>query len=165
MKRLIMINGTMGVGKTAASKELLALLPNCAFLDGDWCWDMNPFVVNSETKNMVVDNIVYVLNNFLKCSVYENIVFCWVMHEEYIMDQILSRLNLMDAVVHKISLVCSEQALTKRLSGDVERGIRTADIIPRSVSRLRNYASMDTIKIDVSKITANEAAQQILMQI
>lgn len=76
MKRLFLINGTMGVGKTATGKELLDLLPNCAFLDGDWCWDMNPFVVNQETKSMVEDNIVYILNNFLKCSVYENIVFC-----------------------------------------------------------------------------------------
>jgi len=22
------------------------------FLDGDWCWDMSPFIVNDETKNM-----------------------------------------------------------------------------------------------------------------
>jgi len=38
MKNLIFINGTMGVGKTTTSKILLKLLPECVFLDGDWCY-------------------------------------------------------------------------------------------------------------------------------
>jgi len=44
MKNLIFINGTMGVGKTATSRELQKLLSNCVFLDGDWCWDMSPLL-------------------------------------------------------------------------------------------------------------------------
>ncbi len=35
MKKLILINGTMGVGKTATSNALLQLLPQSVFLDGD----------------------------------------------------------------------------------------------------------------------------------
>ena len=46
----------MGVGKTTVSKELKNRLQKSVFLDGDWCWDMNPFVVNDETKAMVMDN-------------------------------------------------------------------------------------------------------------
>ncbi len=34
---------------------------------------------------MVIENICFLLNNFIKCSAYENIVFCWVMHEQSIM--------------------------------------------------------------------------------
>ncbi len=54
MKNFIVINGTMGVGKTATGKQLQKLLPNCVFLDGDWCWDASPFIVNEETKAMVL---------------------------------------------------------------------------------------------------------------
>ena len=43
MKRLYMLCGAMGVGKTATGLALRDSLPNCAFLDGDWCWDMHPF--------------------------------------------------------------------------------------------------------------------------
>jgi broad-specificity NMP kinase len=50
MKNLIFINGTMGVGKTTTSLELKKILPKCVFLDGDWCWDMSPFIVTEETK-------------------------------------------------------------------------------------------------------------------
>ena len=37
MKTLYFINGAMGVGKTAVSRALQKMLPDCAFLDGDWC--------------------------------------------------------------------------------------------------------------------------------
>ena len=35
MKKLFLIGGTMGVGKTAVSQELKRILPHAAFLDGD----------------------------------------------------------------------------------------------------------------------------------
>ena len=161
MKNLIFINGTMGVGKTATGKELQKLLPNCAFLDGDWCWDMLPFIVNDETKNMVVDNISYLLNNFISCSVFENIVFCWVMHEQGIIDNILYRLDKYNCKLYEFSLVCSEQTLISRIKKDIELGRRTEDVIERSISRLKSYFEMDTVKIDVSKISAKEAAKII----
>lgn len=49
-KRLIVINGTMGVGKTSVSEQLKILMPKAVMLDGDWCWSADPFTVNSETK-------------------------------------------------------------------------------------------------------------------
>lgn len=100
MKNFILIGGPMGVGKTAASRLLQRQLPGCAFLDGDWCWDMRPFVVTDETRAMVMDNICHVLGNFLRCSVFENIVFCWVMHEQSILDELLSRLDTAGWQVH-----------------------------------------------------------------
>lgn len=49
MKRLYLIGGAMGVGKTAACRELQNRLERSVFLDGDWCWDMRPFQVTAET--------------------------------------------------------------------------------------------------------------------
>lgn len=161
MKNLIFINGTMGVGKTTISKELQKLLPNCIFLDGDWCWDMSPFIVTDETKKMVLDNISYLLNNFISCSEYKNIIFCWVMHEESILNDVLSRLNKDDCMLHKFSIVCSEQTLISRITKDINQGIRKNDVIERSIPRLNNYFEMDTKKIDVSHISAKEAAEII----
>lgn len=161
MKNLIFINGTMGVGKTTISKELQKLLPNCIFLDGDWCWDMSPFIVTDETKKMVLDNITHLLNNFISCSEYKNIIFCWVMHEESILDDVLSRLNKDDCIIHKFSIVCSEQTLISRITKDINQGVRKNDVIERSVPRLKNYFQMDTQKIDVNHISAKEAAEKI----
>jgi len=161
MKNLIFINGTMGVGKTTTSKILLKLLPDCVFLDGDWCWYADPFVVNDETNRMMLNNTGYLLNSFLDCSAYKNIIFSWVMHLDSIIDDILSLIKREDYTLHKFSLICSEEALTKRLQKDVDDGVRENGIIERTLRRIPNYYSMDTIKIDVSEITPNQAAHDI----
>ncbi len=44
-------------------------------------------------------------------------------------------------------------------------GIRTEDVINRSISRLKNYFQMDTEKVDVSNISAKEAAEIIFKHI
>ena len=115
MKTLYLIGGTMGVGKTTLCRELNTRLANSVFLDGDWCWYMDPFTVNDETKTMVMDNICYLLNNFLKCSTIENVVFCWVMHEQGILDDLLSRLNLKDCRVAVLQNQPGNQVIQKPL--------------------------------------------------
>ena len=124
MKTLYMIGGTMGVGKTTVCQQLKRNLPNSVFLDGDWCWDASPFQVTDETKSMVIDNICYLLNNFLKCSAYENIIFCWVMHEQSIIHSILEKLDTKNCAVNCISLIANEKSLRDRLSSDIARDVR-----------------------------------------
>lgn len=161
MKILYLIGGTMGVGKTAVSQQLKIDLPNSVFLDGDWCWDASPFQVTEETKAMVTDNICYLLNNFLRCSAYENIIFCWVMHEQFIIDSIVERLNTEGCKIICISLMTDEETLRKRLEKDVKAGIRTEDVIERSVARISKYQCLNTIKID----TVNKSIQQVADEI
>lgn len=162
MKKLIIINGTMGVGKTTTCLELQKLLPRNVFLDGDWCWMMEPFIVNDETKAMVMDNISHLLNNFIKCQEYENIIFCWVMHEQSIIDELLSKLDMQNCKEYIFSLVCTEDALVQRLEKDVADNKRAEDVITRSIPRLEKYKLINSIKIDVSNITPAEAAHCII---
>lgn len=163
MKTLYLIGGTMGVGKTTVSQQLKKELTDSVFLDGDWCWDASPFQVNEETKAMVVRNICYLLNSFLHCSVYENIIFCWVMHEQSIIDSILEKLDIDNCEVKRISLIADESNLRRRLTADVTRGARTADIIDRSVARMSMYRTLDTIKVDTSNKTVQVIADEIMM--
>ncbi|MCI2161862.1 MAG: AAA family ATPase [Oscillospiraceae bacterium] len=162
MKNVFLIGGTMGVGKTTTCQIIKNKLNNCAFLDGDWCWDMHPFQVTDETKQMVIENICFLLNNFIKCSAYENIVFCWVMHEQSIIDDIISRLDTVNCKTHLISLVCDKQALFSHLKKDIDAGIRTEDVIRRSMDRMPLYENLSTHKVDVSKINAEQAANIII---
>ncbi len=161
MKNLIFINGTMGVGKTATSRELQKILAPSVFLDGDWCWNMEPFIVTDETKKMVTGNICYMLNSFLGCTEFQNIIFCWVMDRQAIIDSILEKINLKEVRYYLFTLTASEEALRKRLNVDISRGIRTADILERSCGRLPLYEETDSVKIDVSNISVKEAAETI----
>jgi predicted ABC-type ATPase len=161
MKNLIIVGGTAGVGKTTTCRELQKILPRNVFLDGDWCWDMRPFVVTGETKRMVESNIAHLLSNFLDCSEYENVIFCWVLYEQKILDGLIARLNHNGHRIHCFSLVSNKQALSERLSHDIAGGKREPDIIERSVARIPLYDALDTVKIDVSNISPTDAAKRI----
>ncbi|WP_290137642.1 AAA family ATPase [uncultured Dubosiella sp.] len=132
MKTLWLIGGPMGIGKTTVGQALKKKLDRAVFLDGDWCWDADPFVVNEETKTMVMQNIAFLLAQFLRCTAYENIVFSWVMDEQEIIDSIVDAVSYKEAVrIAAFSLVGSEKCLTKRLEKDIANGIRQPDIVAR----------------------------------
>lgn len=160
-KTLYLVGGPMGIGKTTVCQQLKRDLPCSVFLDGDWCWDADPFQVTEETRAMVLDNICHLLDNFLRCSVYENVIFCWVMHEQSIIDTILSRLDTADCVVKCVSLVADEAELRSRLEKDIGRGLRTSDVIERSLARLPMYRSLDTQRIDTGGMTVQTIADTI----
>lgn len=65
MKTLLLLNGPMGVGKSAVCRALSGRITPSVYLDGDWCWSMNPFRVTDETREMVMDNITAMLSRFL----------------------------------------------------------------------------------------------------
>ena len=96
---------------------------------------------------------------------YENVIFCWVMHKQNILNEVLSRLNKDGCILYKFSIVCSEQSLIARITKDIKQKIRNKDVIERSVPRLKNYFEMDTQKIDVSNISAKKTAEIIYTRV
>ncbi len=161
MKQLYLIGGTMGVGKTVVSQCLKARLARSVFLDGDWCWDMHPFQVTEQTRQMVMENIAFLLNNFLHCAAFDHVIFCWVLHEQAIWDDLLARLDTCGCQVHRIALVCRADVLRPRLARDVAAGRRSADVIARSLPRLPLYDRLDAVRLDVSDRSPEQAAEQI----
>ena len=162
MKRVYLIGGPMGVGKTTVCRELQKRLYRSVFLDGDWCWDANPFQVTEETKAMVTENICFLLNNFLRCSAYDHVIFCWVLHQQEILDGLLSRVDTRSCAVRAVSLTASPEALAARIEADIRAGRREPDALERSLSYLPRYAALSTEKLDVSRLTPEETAERIL---
>lgn len=160
-KRLYMIGGPMGVGKTAACRRLQQLLDRSVFLDGDWCWDAHPFQVTEETREMVLENIAFLLNSFLRCSAYDHVIFCWVLHRREIWADLLRRLTEPYAL-RAVSLVCGPEALRSRLEGDIRAGVRQPDAVDRSLAYLPLYDALDVRRLDVTDLTPQAAAERIL---
>ncbi len=161
MKRLYLIGGPMGVGKTAVCQELKRLTAPSVFLDGDWCWDMEPFQVTAETKAMVQENIAFLLGQFLRCSAYETVIFCWVMHQREIIQELLARLPLEGVEVRAVSLLATAETLQARIGKDVAAGLRTWDVLERSLQRLPLYQDLPTEKLWVDDLTPQQAAQRL----
>ena len=163
MKTLYLIGGPMGVGKTTVCQQLKKELPDSVFLDGDWCWDADPFQVTEETKRMVLENICFLLNQFLRCSAYENVIFCWVLDRQAVIDEICLALDLKNCTVRSVSLLAGAAQLRARLEADVAAGKRTADVVGRSLARLPLYPALHTIQIDPDGKSVRAVVREIMV--
>lgn len=161
MKNLWIVNGTMGAGKSAVGEELAKILPDNAYLDGDWCWNVRPFFVNERAKERILDHICLILGNYLKEPSLKNIIFTWVLHDWTVTQTILSGLPLENVNVRAFTLTLSEKTLRARLMKDVAEHKRTADVIERSVARLPLYENMPAQKISAETLSPAEIAKKI----
>ena len=147
----------MGIGKSTICNQLNQDLDHSVFLDGDWCWNMDPFIVNKNKKNMVLDNITHCLNNFIHTPGIENIIFCWVMHKQDIINQIIQKLDTEGVDIHLISLICEKEELIKRML--IDR--RDNQTIRKSLQYLELYKDLDTQKIDVTTLDVQKTIDKI----
>ena len=161
MKHLLLIGGPMGVGKSAVCRELLELLEPGVYLDGDWCWNMRPFLVTAETRAMVLDNITAMLTRFLRCPELQYVIFGWVMHQQEILDTICARVPLDGVDVLRISLTAKPATLRRRLEADVAAGLRKEDVIGRSLAYLPLYRELETVKVPTDHLSPAGVAAKI----
>ncbi len=157
MKKLILVGGPMGIGKTTISNVLQTSLKPSVWLDGDWCWQMNPWDFSHENKMMVIDNITHILTNYINHTYFKYIIFSWVMHKQSIIDQLLEQLPTEKIDVISLSLICSKEELKQRMLKD----LRTNELIQTSIERLPLYKQLDTILIDTDKKDIEIVVKQI----
>lgn len=164
MQKVIFISGTMGSGKTTISRLCNEKLSRSVWLDGDWCWMMSPFQVQDQTKAMVMDNIVYLLNQFLAQACFDHVLFSWVMDQPESVQQIYNRLQGNFTFYH-FTLLPSSTQLRRQLQQDIDRGLRTADCIPQSLSRLTHYDLIESEKIKVNGQSPETITREILSRL
>ncbi|HOA14942.1 MAG TPA: AAA family ATPase [Bacillota bacterium] len=159
MKKLIVVSGTMGVGKTATCKVLYKMAPRSAWLDGDWCWLMNPWDMSDENKAMAMGNISTVLCSYLYNSTFSNVIFSWVLHKKETIDDLLGRLSGRPYELHAYSLVCTPEELARRMRMDGRDPMQ----IKASSDRLQLYHDIGWPVVDTTGMSAEETAREIFM--
>ncbi|MCD8205687.1 MAG: AAA family ATPase [Clostridia bacterium] len=158
-KTMYIIGGTLGVGKSSVSEKLRHILPASVYLDGDWCWDMFPMQVTNETRDMVFENICHILNNFLRCSVVESIIFSWYLPQKEMIDKILSGLDYEPERVVEVILTCDKKVLEKRLKKELKCGVRTdSELVEKGLELVPMYEKLDIKKVDTSHLSPYDAA-------
>jgi len=156
-KKLVLVGGPMGVGKSAVCRSLYKRLHKAVWLDGDWCWMMNPWNFCEENRRMVEDNIVFLLRNFLLNSTFDYVIFDWVLHREEIVSTILDRLSEAEYRLYRVVLVCSERELRARMTRDHRDDIS----IESSVARLGMFLATNALTIDTTDLGVEETAGRI----
>ena len=159
--KVIILNGPMGVGKTAVGKYIADHTPGTAFIDGDWCLDIHPFVGNRETKTMAVDNILHMIENYKNCSECKMIVLVWLMDNEWVYNSIIDGIKKLELEIKSVTLTCGRTALTERWHNDKTCPWRTDDWLKISTDSLDYFSSLDNT-LDTSSLSIKEVAEKII---
>lgn len=160
-KDLVFVRGAMGVGKSTVARRVADSLPRSAFLDGDWCWQLNPFEPTEEDREMVLRNIGYLLDSFMRNSRIDTVVLCWVAHEQWIVDAVVGALTVPHRV-HAFSLTASATALVERLDADVTAGLRRPEGLTAALERRAQFEHGDAHVIDTTDRSADDVAHRVL---
>ena len=157
----IILNGPMGVGKTTVGKYIADKYPGTAFIDGDWCMDLHPFVGSRETRAMAVDNILHMAANYRKCSACRMIVVVWLMDDPEIVRAITDGLSRLQMEVKSVTLVCDGEQLTGRWKNDHNCVWRTDEWLDVSLRSLPGFAAMENT-IDTGGLSVEQTAEKIM---
>ena len=159
--KVIIINGPMGVGKTSAGKAVAKKTPGTAFIDGDWCMDIHPFVGNRETRMMAADNILHMIGNYGKCSVCSMAVLVWLMDDPPVLRYITDGIARMGMEARSVTLVCGRDELIRRWKKDTGCEWRTDEWLEASLASLPYFASMENV-IETDGLSPDETAEAVL---
>ena len=160
---VIILNGPMGVGKTTVGKYIADRNPGTAFIDGDWCMDLHPFIGDREVKTMAVDNILHMIRNYRDCAACRMVVLAWLMDEPWVIRKIMEGLSAMQVRTKSVTLVCDRENLTERWEKDQSCDWRTEEWLRVSLKSLPGFASMDNA-MDTSNLSAEKIAEMIMQQ-
>jgi hypothetical protein len=86
------------------------------------------------------------------------------MDEQEIIDSIVSKLST-PYQMFVFSLICSKEALVRRLKKDIDLGIRKEDVLERSIEKLSKYQLIESIKLDVSNMNQGQVTMDIITAI
>jgi broad-specificity NMP kinase len=158
LKKLIIINGAMGVGKTSICKELNKKLMNSAWLDGDWCMMMNPLVFSEANQKMFLDNIYHLLNNYLANPSFEYVLFSWVIPREDMVTYLKKKLSENCFELMRITLLCADSELKERM---LQAG-RDEATVSTSMYYQEAFRNLNTIKVDTTDLSVIETVNKVL---
>ena len=161
--KVIIINGPMGIGKTTVGKAIADKYPGTAFIDGDWCMDIHPFVGNHETKAMAIDNILHMIGNYQKCSECKMVVLVWLMDDQWVLRTIMDELTALKAEVKNVTLISDRETLMQRWKDDHNCEWRTDHWLEISVASLPGFSSMKNV-IDTSRLSVDQIADVIMSE-
>lgn len=158
MKKLVIISGAPGIGKTTLCRELLKSIEGCAWLDSDWCWMINPWKDKTqEQKKYVEGTFTRILRGYLDNENIKTILFSWVISSEYMFDLVIKPLSDMEFDLVKIALVCDREVHIERMRKDNRREEQI-----NSPYSMAPFYKLGAEVIDVTQLSVDEMVKSAI---
>jgi chloramphenicol 3-O-phosphotransferase len=114
---IIIINGSLGVGKSSVADELHYKFDKSVHLDGDAIGDVHPFEIYNVTRIDHLYRTLELLVGFHQKNGYHNFVINYVFESADLLQDLLNLLRPLDSSIHTYWLTCNEKEQAKRIQG------------------------------------------------
>lgn len=161
---IIIINGSLGVGKSSVAEQLQYKFDISVHLDGDCIGDVHPFEIYDEARIRHLYRTLELLVGFHQKNGYPNFVINYVFESPESLQELLNLLRPLDTAIHTYWLTCDEAEQAKRIR---ERGR------PELQWELNRFVELQRIQkqaaqqgfigkeVDTTRLTSKEAAESI----
>jgi chloramphenicol 3-O-phosphotransferase len=161
---IIIINGSLGVGKSSVAEELHWKFDKSVHLDGDHIGDVHPFEIYDDARIDHLYRTLALLVGFHQKNGYDNFVINYVFESSESMGDLLDLLRPLDASIHVYWLTCDKREQEKRirarsrdqLGWELDRFVELQRIQAEAAQ-----AGFIGVEVDTSNLSALEVAEKI----
>ena len=161
---IIIINGSLGVGKSSVAEQLHYKFDKSIHLDGDCIGDVQPFKIYDQVPLNHLYRTMELLIGFHQKNGYYNFVINYVFESPESLHEFLELLRPLDPSIHCYWLTCDEEEQAKRIRNRKREDLQWELGRFLELRRIQKDASQNGSigkEVDTTRMTAEEAAQTI----
>ena len=161
---IIIINGSLGVGKSSVAEELYLKFDKSVNLEADCIGNVHPFEIYDAARIDHLYRTLELLVGFHQKNGYSNFVINYVFESPDSLQDLLERLRPLDPAIHTYWLTCDEQEQSRRIrarpSSTLEWELDRFVELQRIQARAARIGFVG-IELDTSGLTPAEVAEKI----
>lgn len=161
---IIVVNGSLGVGKTSVAEQLHWKFDKSVHLDGDAVGDVHPFEIYEESRIQHLYRTLALLVDFHQQNGYVNFVINYVFESPGSLQDLLELLRPRDAAIHTYWLTCGEveqaERIRRRQGDDLEWELVRFKELQHIQAKAARQGFIGR-EVDTTNLTAAQAADVI----
>lgn len=161
---IIIINGSLGVGKSSVAEQLHYKFDKSVHLDGDSIGDVQPFKIYDETRLNHLYRTIELLIGFHQKNDYHNFVINYVFESPESLQELLVLLRPLDPSIHCYWLTCDEEEQEDRIRNRSREDLQWELGRFRELRQIQQEVSQHGFigkEVDTTSLSAQEVAQAI----
>ena len=161
---IIIINGSLGVGKSSVAEQLHYKFDKSVHLDGDCIGDVQPFKIYDEARLDHLYRTMELLIGFHQRNGYRNFVINYVFESPDSLQELLDLLHPLDPSIHCYWLTCEEEEQAKRIRNRGREDLQWELGRFVELQQIQREASQHGFigkEVDTTRLSAAEAAETI----
>lgn len=159
MKKLVLLGGPTGVGKTTALRGLQGRFDRSALLDADDVWRVGSLLAVPEHRHIAIQNVTNTMRGYFEANCNLGIV-SWVFARSELYQPVIDALSHHVDSAQLLYLVSDPETLRDRLKARGE-----PDRIEYALTRLELIQALPYTKLDTTDLNPGQVVERICKEI